>query len=391
MLQSHSHILSHKGSKAAFNQSYALQTECSQGQLWLIAESEGEKAIQAATLAADTFRLYVENNYHSDVQDLLQKAVVETNEKLFKSSLHAEMSVAFVGKNQPKMLYIASFGKNKVLVEQDKKLSVSGNENVILGQQAVILPSFTPLVIAKQEKILLLSKGAFAQLNQGDIQHLLGQKMSSEQKLQSLLEKALSAGGIYPLAMALVEFQATPFLESKVWKQTSPYIFPVLLVAIVATFFAIAYYSQQAEKQAEDDVVAKNKAEQDGLARQKDSLARIDPKKDTIITHQVARGETVGMVARKYNTTNEALMELNILDDKASVARGQLLKVNVKMIYTLQKEQTLQELYDERFKRWEKMGINLLSIKKANSDKNLEGKLKKSTKIIIPALQKDKY
>ncbi|MDX1904403.1 MAG: LysM domain-containing protein [Thermonemataceae bacterium] len=391
MSQTHSHIISHKGSKAVFNQSYALKTECSQGYLWLIAESEGDKASQAARLAADTFRCYIEDNFYTNPQDLLRKAILETNNELFKNSLHAELALAFVGKNAPKLLYMASFGKNKILVEQDKKILTSSNENFILGEQAVIQPVVSEVEIKNNEKIVLLSKGAFAQLSQSDMQVVLGQKNSSEEKLHNLLDKALSAGGIYPLAMALIEFDATPFLETKLWKKTAPYLFPVFLVGVIVTFFVVAYYSQQAEKQAEEDIIAKNKQEQNKIARTKDSLARIDAKKDTIIVHKVARGETVGIVARKYNTTNEALMELNVLDDKASVARGQSLKVNVKMIYTFEKETTLQEVYEQRFKRWEKAGVNILSIKKANSDRNLEGKLKKGTKIIIPALQKDKY
>ncbi len=60
------------------------------------------------------------------------------------------------------------------------------------------------------------------------------------------------------------------------------------------------------------------------------------------------------------------------------------------MIYTTTKEQTIEEIYEERFKRWEKMGVSVESIRKANLPKTLNGKLPKGTKIIIPALKTGK-
>lgn len=59
------------------------------------------------------------------------------------------------------------------------------------------------------------------------------------------------------------------------------------------------------------------------------------------------------------------------------------------MIYTLEKEQSLEELYAERFARWEKAGITLAALRKANSSQGdtLAGTLPKGRALIVPSRQ----
>jgi serine/threonine protein phosphatase PrpC/LysM repeat protein len=382
-------IISDKGLQATQNQDYVVEIATSQGHLWIVADGEGDKGVKASRMMADLVRQYVEDNLANNSLELLRRALVYTNEILHKQLLLAEGIVAIQDKQQ---LHIAVFGKSKALKMYHKRLEDIQSSNGILGQQASLQPQIASVKTEIGSQILMMTKGAFLQLNHEDITQILVSHKKSEAKIQELLQKTFQHGGQYNASMALVEYTSAPLTESvgKAWKSFRPYVAPLIFVSILFTFFAIAHFTQRNQQEEANEEQLKIQREQQAIQRRKDSLERLDAKKDTIIDHKVEKGETIGIVARKYNTTVEALMSLNILDEKANVAKGQVIKVNVKMIYVLDQDQTLENLYKEKFFRWEKMGVTVESIKKANKPTNLDGKLKKGTKIVIPALKKEK-
>jgi len=385
-------ILSDRGLQQSINQDYAIEYHTSQGHLWIIADGEGNapRGLHAARLMSDTIRNYIEDNKANNAAELLRKALQQANEVLNKRMLIAEGVVAIACEQQ---IHLAVFGKSKALRLKGKQLEDISNSNGVLGQTPAMQIQILSLPLQAGSQILLLSKGAFLQLSFEQIVAILSAKNSKDDKVQQLLLATHQKGGQYNASIALIDLPAMSLGQAvtQSWKKIRPYTFPLLLVAMVATFAIIAQKSYKKEQETEAKEQQKNIAEQKAMQKLKDSLARVDAEKDEIIKHKIQKGETIGTVARKYNTTIEAILALNTLDEKASVYVGQEIKVNVKMIYTLTKEQTLQELYEERFKRWEKMGITPESIKKANLPKTLNGKLPKGTKIIIPALKADKY
>ena len=387
-------ILSDKGLQQAINQDYAIEYHTSQGHLWIIADGEGNapRGLHAARLMSDTIRNYIEDNKANNAAELLRKALGQANEILNKHLLIAEGVVALADENS---FHLAVFGKSKALRLKGKQLEDISNSNGILGQTPAMQIQILSLPLQAGSQILLLSKGAFLQLSFEQIVAILSAKNSKDDKVQQLLLATHQKGGQYNASIALIDLPAMRLGQAvtQSWKKIRPYAFPLLLVAMVATFAIIAQKSYKKEQETEAKEQQKNIAERKAMQKLKDSLAQVDAAKDEVIKHKMQKGETIGTVARKYNTTIEAILALNTntLDEKASVYVGQEIKVNVKMIYTLTKEQTLQELYEERFKRWEKMGITPESIKKANLPKTLNGKLPKGTKIIIPALKADKY
>ncbi len=392
MLEIQTAILSDKGLQQPINQDYAIEFKTSQGHLWVVADGEGNapRGLHAARLMTDTIRSYIEDHKNTNNSELLSKALAQANETLHKRMLKAEGVVALIDQKQ---IHLAVFGKSKALKIRGKELEDISNANGILGQSANLSIQVVSFALQQGSQILLLSKGAFLQLTFEQIVEILTTKNTKEDKLQSLLLATHQRGGQYNASIALIDLPAPNLGQAaaKTWRALRPYMFPVLLIIMVAAFVIIAQRNHKTQQASEENEQAKNIAEQKAKQRLKDSLAKVDAAKDEIITHKMQKGETIGTIARKYNTTVEAVLSLNILDEKASVYVGQPIKVNVKMIFTTQKEQTIEEIYEERFKRWEKMGVNVESIRKANLPQTLNGKLPKGTKIIIPALKTEKY
>jgi len=389
MLKLDTNIISNKGLQSPINQDYITEIATSQGHLWIVADGEGDRGVKASRLMTDTLRQYVEDHLANNALELLRKALIYTNEILHKQMLPVEGVVAI---QDEKQIHLAVFGKSKALKGYHKQLEDIHSNNGILGQQTTLQPQITSVSMEHGAQAMLMTKGAFLQLNYEQIAQTLFSAKTLNAKNEEFIQQTLQAGGQYNASIALIEYPHVQISENvgKVWKKMGQFAVPFMVVAIIAAFFITAHYTQKNEKQEEDDEKTKMQRERQLVERRKDSLAKLDAKKDTIINHKLEKGETVGQVARKYNSTNENLMELNILDDKANVARGQILKVNVKMIHVVEKEQTLQQIYDDRFKRWDKLGVTVESIVKANQPVSLAGRLKKGTKIIIPALKKDK-
>ena len=385
-------ILSDRGLQQPLNQDYAIEFATSQGHLWVVADGEGNapRGLYAARLMADTIRTYIEDNKATNAAELLQKALQQANEVLNKRMLIAEGVVAIA---QEQQIHLAVFGKSKALRMRGKDLEDISNNNGVLGQSAALQIQVLSLSLQQGSQILLLSKGAFLQLSFEQIVEILAKKIDREEKLQSLLFITHQKGGQYNASIALIDLPSINIaqISAKMWRAIRPYAFPVLLIAMVATFVILAQQSYKKKQETEENEQQKNIAELKAKQKIKDSLAQVDAAKEEVITHKMQKGETIGTVTRKYNSTIETILSLNTLDDKASVYVGQDIRVNIKMIYKVDKEQSLEELYEERFKRWEKMGITVESIRKANLPKTLNGKLPKGTKVIIPALKTEKY
>ncbi|GAB4487522.1 MAG: hypothetical protein OHK0045_08110 [Raineya sp.] len=385
-------ILSDKGLQQSINQDYAIECATSQGYLWVLADGEGNapRGLYAARLMADAIRTYIEDHKADNKADLLRKALQQANEILHKRMLIAEGVVAFA---DAKQLHFAVFGKSKAFKLKGKELEDISNNNGTLGQSAAMQIQVISSNLQHSLQILLLTKGAFLQLTFEQIIEILSSKKTKEEKLESLLRITHQKGGQYNASIALIELPAISIakIAAQTWKKARPYAFPIFLITFLAVFVITFQNTHQKQQEAETNEQKKNIAEFKEKQRIKDSLAQVDAAKDEIITHKMQKGETIGTVARKYNTTIEGILSLNTLDDKASVYAGQQIKVNIKMIYITTKEQTIEEIYEERFKRWEKMGITTETIRKANLPKTLNGKLPKGTKIIIPALKKEKY
>lgn len=389
MILCESSLKSEKGFQSPLNQDYVLEFSCSQGHLWLVADGEGEnlRGVQASRLLADTIRSFIEDNKMPNSQDLLRKAIIRANEVLHKKMLFAEGAMAFQQGNQ---IFIATFGKNKALFWSGKDLQEIPSISPQLGQQAVIQPNITVLPVRKNVQVLLLSKGAFLGLNFDLIKNTLQSKQNLQEKVESLIKASLQSQSNENSSIALIYFPQESFLKvaQRIWKPIQPFVVPVLFLATIVTFVLVTQKGHQREvEQVENEQIQFQKA-REKKRRLEDSLAQVDKAKDVIIKHKVQKGETIGTIARKYNSTVEALISLNILDNKANVAVGQEIKVNVKMIYTLPKAQTLESLYNERFKRWEKLGVTIENIQKANKPKELKGLLPQGTQIIIPAFNK---
>lgn len=266
-----------------------------------------------------------------------------------------------------------------------------------LGTQAVLDASISPYPLALEagDQLLLCSDGLTEHVSELQIANVLQSTSPAQEKVNLLIRLAKEGGGSDNITVQVVEInpsktqptEATP--ASGFVKKLGAWLFPVLLLSALLLFFALQYFYEAGLNKT------KNKALEDSLMRMKqenfyqDSLLAVDNKPDTFIVHRIKKGESLFLIGKKYSSPLDSLLEWNTLDDLKKIEVGQAVKIKVKMVYTLTKDQSLEELYQERFARWEKAGITLEALRKANSSKEdtLGGILPKGRKIIVPERQ----
>lgn len=388
MLLCESSVKTEKGLQSSVNQDYVAEFVSSQGRIWLVVSglSEGWQGVRASRTFVDAVRSFIEDYKISSPQELFSKALSRANEELYQKGLFAEASAAF---QYEKQLFVAIFGDAKAYKWQKGRLEEIPSKNPVLGETAMFHPQIAIIAIRPPLQVLLLSKGAFTGVDFETIKHELQTKQVASKKVENLLKISLQKqSSKYNSSVALVYFPAESFLQmtQKVIRIMKPFTAPALFAGIVVAFIWLAKWSERKETARQKSEQAYFQKASQRKKQIEDSLAQVDKAPDVIIKHKVIKGETLASIARKYNITVEKLISLNTLAEKATISVGQELKVNVKMVYTLNKPQTLEELYKERFKRWESRGVTLESIRRANKPKELKGLLSKGTQVIIPAL-----
>ena len=266
-----------------------------------------------------------------------------------------------------------------------------------LGTQTTLEASIAayPLTLEAGDQLLLCSDGLTEHVSELQIANVLQSTSPAQEKVNLLIRLAKEGGGSDNITVQVVEINpskiqpraATP--AGGFGKKLDAWLFPVLLLSALVLFFALQYFYEAGLNKT------KSKALEDSLRRMQqesfyqDSLLAVDNKPDTFIVHRIKKGESLFSIGKKYSSPLDSLLEWNTLNDLKKIEVGQAVKIKVKMVYTLTKDQSLEELYQERFARWEKSGITLEALRKANSSKGdtLGGILPKGLKIIVPERQ----
>lgn len=89
------------------------------------------------------------------------------------------------------------------------------------------------------------------------------------------------------------------------------------------------YIEHEADIHAKDSVYLKEFIVHANLEKQRKDIPQMQTPKQTVKYHTVAKGETLGVIARKYNVTVKQLVEWNKLSNPDALSLGQQLRVTV--------------------------------------------------------------
>lgn len=89
------------------------------------------------------------------------------------------------------------------------------------------------------------------------------------------------------------------------------------------------YIEHEADIYAKDSVYLKEFIVHANLEKQRKDIPQMQTPKQTVKYHTVAKGETLGVIARKYNVTVKQLVEWNKLSNPDALSLGQQLRVTV--------------------------------------------------------------
>ncbi|NIK74206.1 LysM repeat protein [Thermonema lapsum] len=169
------------------------------------------------------------------------------------------------------------------------------------------------------------------------------------------------------VAACFIEFEEAELVESPQSAKRGIFtLLTVLAVLFVSVWIIHLVYSYQQQRKEAKEIEARQRALLEAK-RIADSLRLVDQQPDSIIIHKVKAGETATSIAQKYNTTLDSLREWNDFVPLDKLYPGFRLRVKIKMLFTLPEAMTLEEVHQKYFKRWEKYGITVESLRRLNS------------------------
>jgi LysM repeat protein len=172
------------------------------------------------------------------------------------------------------------------------------------------------------------------------------------------------------VAACFIEFEEAELVESPQSAKRGIFtLFIILAVLFVSVWIIHLVYSYQQQRKEAKEIEARQRALLEAK-RIADSLRLVDQQPDSIIIHKVKAGETATSIAQKYNTTLDSLREWNDFVPLDKLYPGFRLRVKIKMLFTLPEAMTLEEVHQKYFKRWEKYGITVESLRRLNSTKS---------------------
>ena len=396
-----------KGTKRTNNEDYLAYFSCLNGEIFIICDGKGSHAsgATASHLVVDAMRETLEKERYATTQQAIKKAFESANELVFS---RAQESLAMIDMAstcvlaivRERKVYFGSVGDSRLYINSDKNLHQLTTDHAVaipnhpqkkqllraIGfEKNIEVQIYSEQLLQKNDIILLATKGLHTHVSDKEILEILQKNITTQEKAVLLVNKSNENSGADNVAIQLIAFDKIETTTKKTFKKIWAYIIPIVVVvsaiAFSGNYFIKKNQQQKAQKQAQKDSIAQ-KQRNEILT---DSLL-IEDERDTTFVHTIEKGQHSGIIARKYNLSNQVLQELNDGEDLSRIKEGAQMRVKAKMRYVLQKDQTLENLYDERFKRWKKYNINPKTIRNLNKNKedSLQGILKKGREILIP-------
>ena len=404
-----------KGTKRANNEDYLAYFSCLNGEIFIICDGKGSHAsgATASHLVVDAIRETLEKELFATTQQAITKAFENANQLIFS---RAQESLAMIDMAstcvlaivRERKVYFGSVGDSRLYVFS--KENATGNSDKNLSQlttdHAIAIPNhpqkkqllralgfeknievqiYPEKLLQKNDVILLATKGLHTHVTDNEISEILHKSISIQEKAILLVNKSNENSGADNVSVQLIDFNKIDTATKKTFKKIWAYIIPIAVVVTIIAFsgnyFIKKNQQQKAQKQAQRDSIAQKERKE----MITDSLL-VEDARDTTFLHTIQKGQHSGIIARKYNLSNLNLQELNDGEDLSRIKEGAQMRVKAKMLYVLEKDQTLENLYNERFKRWRKYNINPKTIRNLNknSEDSLQGTLKKGREILIP-------
>ncbi len=408
-----------KGIKRANNEDYLAYFSCVNGEIFIVCDGKGSHAsgATASHLVVDAMRETLEKELFATTQQAIKKAFENANELVFSK---AQESLAMIDMAstcvlaivRERKVYFGSVGDSRLYFfskdnstgNLDKNLSQLTTDHAIaiavaipnhpqkkqllraLGfEKNIEVQIYPEKLLQKNDVILLATKGLHTHVNDKEISEILHKNISTQEKAVFLVNKSNENSGADNVSVQILEFNKIETTTKKTFKKIWAYIIPIVVVGTIIAFSGNYFIKRnkqvKAQKQAKRDSIAQKERKETTT----DSLITEDAK-DTTFLHTIQKGQHSGVIARKYNLSNQNLQELNDGEDLSRIKEGAQMRVKAKMLYILEKDQTLENLYNERFKRWRKYNINPKTIRNLNknNEDSLQGILKKGREILIP-------
>ncbi len=404
-----------KGIKRANNEDYLAYFSCVNGEIFIICDGKGSHAsgATASHLVVDAMRETLEKERFATTQQAIKTAFHNANELVFSK---AQESLAMIDMAstcvlaivQERKVYFGSvgdsrlyfFSKDNSTENSDKNLSQLTTDHAIaipnhpqkkqllraLGfEKNIEVQVYSEKLLQKNDVILLATKGLHTHVSDKEISEILHKNIPTQEKAVLLVNKSNENSGADNVSVQIIDFNKIDTVTKKTFKKIWAYIIPIAVVITIIAFsgnyFIKRNNQEKAQKQAKRDSIAQ-KERKEAVT---DSLLAEDAR-DTTFLHTIQKGQHSGVIARKYNLSNQNLQELNDGEDLSLIKERAQMRVKAKMLYVLEKDQTLENLYNERFKRWKKYNINPKTIRNLNknNEDSLQGILKKGRQILIP-------
>ena len=404
-----------KGTKRANNEDYLAYFSCVNGEIFIICDGKGSHAsgATASHLVVDAMRETLEKERFATTQQAIKKAFENANELVFSK---AQESLAMIDMAstcvlaivRERKVYFGSVGDSRLYFfskdnstgDSDKNLSQLTTDHAIaipnhpqkkqllraLGfEKNIEVQVYSEKLLQKNDVILLATKGLHTHVSDKEISEILHKSIPTQEKAVLLVNKSNENSGADNVSVQIIDFNKIDTATKKTFKKIWAYIIPIAVVITIIAFsgnyFIKRNNQEKAQKQAKRDSIAQ-KERKEAVT---DSLL-VEDARDTTFLHTIQKGQHSGVIARKYNLSNQNLQELNDGEDLSRIKEGAQMRVKAKMLYVLEKDQTLENLYNERFKRWKKYNINPKTIRNLNknNEDSLQGILKKGRQILIP-------
>ncbi len=404
-----------KGTKRANNEDYLAYFSCVNGEIFIICDGKGSHAsgATASHLVVDAMRETLEKELFATTEQAIKTAFHNANELVFSK---AQESLAMIDMAstcvlaivRERKVYFGSVGDSRLYFFSKENSKQNTNENLLqlTTDHAIAIPNhpqkkqllralgfeknievqiYSEKLLQKNDVILLATKGLHTHVSDKEISEILHKSISTQEKAVLLVNKSNENSGADNVSVQIIDFNKIETTTNKTFKKIWAYIIPIAVVITIIAFsgnyFIKKNNQEKAQKQAKRDSIAQKERKEATT----DSLM-IEDAKDTTFLHTIQKGQHSGVIARKYNLSNQNLQELNDGEDLSRIKEGAQMRVKAKMLYVLEKDQTLENLYNERFKRWRKYNINPKTIRNLNknNEDSLQGILKKGRKILIP-------
>jgi serine/threonine protein phosphatase PrpC/LysM repeat protein len=420
------------GLKRQENEDYLAAFQSPNGAVFIVCDGMGGHVggATAARLATDALMESLREHIFGSAPEALQKAIAQANavvlaEAQKKPQLQGMGTTVVILLLQGHQAYYAHIGDSRLyhyhtqtglrtltkdhshiqnLIDQGLLTAAEASTHPqrhqlskALGTQESVEATISayPLALEAGDFLVLCSDGLTEHVSELQISNVLKGASSPQEKADILIRLAKEGGGsdnitVQVVQMAAAPSQATTYTkQSSLGKKLSPWLFPALLLAALLLFFGLQYFYESGINKEKSRVLQDSLQRMQEQKRYADSLLAVDNKADTFIVHRLKKGESLFLIGKKYSLPVDSLLEWNALENLSKIEVGRPIKIKVKMVYTLEKDQSLEELYAERFARWEKSGITLEALRKANSSKDdaLEGILPKGRQIIVPERQ----